>query len=71
MKTSRIEKLFRWSAIWLASAIVTVAAGCTHGDASARKAAVMKTSAAPPPARQEKPVKLRYYGGPKYPRYPE
>jgi hypothetical protein len=65
--TSRIKKLFSWLTIWFVSAIAVVAAGCTNSDAGARKAALMKASAAP----QEKPIKLRYYGGPKYPRYPE
>jgi hypothetical protein len=67
MRTSSIEKRLKWPVIWLTSTIAVVAAGCTTGDASARKAALMKASTAP----QEKPVKLRYYGGPKYPRYPE
>jgi hypothetical protein len=68
MRIKRIEKRLSWPIIWLASAIAVIAAGCTDSDAGARKAALMKASVAPP---QEKPVKLRYYGGPKYPRYPE
>ena len=67
MRTARIKKIFSWWAIGLASAITLVIAGCTNSDAGARKAALLKASAAP----QEKPIKLRYYGGPKYPRYPE
>jgi len=69
MRTTRIEKRLTWPMVWLASVIAMIAAGCTTSDAGARKAALMKASAAPPP--QEKPIKLRYYGGPKYPRYPE
>ncbi len=67
MRTSRIKKLVSWPTIWLASVIAIIAAGCSNSDAGARKAAPMKAAAAP----QEKPIKLRYYGGPKYPRYPE
>ncbi len=67
MRTSRIKKLVSRPTIWLASVIAVIAAGCSNSDAGARKAALMKASAAP----QEKPIKLRYYGGPKYPRYPE
>jgi hypothetical protein len=67
MWTSRIEKLLMWSTIWLAGAIALIVAGCTNSDAGARKAALMKAST----AQQQKPIKLRYYGGPKYPMYPE
>ena len=66
MKTARIKKGLIWSATWLASAIAVVAAGCSDSEAGARKAAVVKANAAPP----EKPIKLRYYGGPKSPMYP-
>jgi hypothetical protein len=72
MKTSMIEKRLIWPTISLAGAIALIAAGCTNSDAGARKAALMKASAAQQDtAQQEKPIKLRYYGGPKYPRYPE
>jgi hypothetical protein len=70
MRTTRIEERHSWPIAWLATAIAVIAAGCTSSDAGARKAALMKASAAST-APQEKPVKLRYYGGPKYPRYPE
>ena len=70
MTTTRIERPHSWPIVWLAVAIAVIAAGCTSSDAGARKAALMKASAASV-APQEKPVKLRYYGGPKYPRYPE
>jgi hypothetical protein len=42
-------------------------AGCTSSDAVIRKKALTTTASS---AQREKPVKLRYYGGPKYPRYP-
>lgn len=67
MKTARIKKGLIWSATWFASAIAVIAAGCSGSEAGARKAAVVKASAAP----QEKPIKLRYYGGPKSPMYPQ
>jgi hypothetical protein len=70
MRTSRIEKRQSWPIIWLATAVAVIAAGCTNSDAGTRKAALMKAASAAP-APQEKPVKLRYYGGPKSPRYPE
>jgi hypothetical protein len=70
MRTTRIEKRRSGLIVWLATAISMIAAGCSTSDAGVRKAALMKASAASA-APQEKPVKLRYYGGPKYPRYPE
>ena len=66
MKTAMIKRGLLWPAIWLASAIAVIAAGCSNSDAGARKATPMKASAAP----HEKPIKLRYYGGPKSPMYP-
>jgi hypothetical protein len=66
MRTPRIEKLLSWSTIWLACAIALIMAGCTNSDAGARKAALMNSSSA-----HQKQIKLRYYGGPKYPMYPE
>ena len=66
MRTSMIAKRLGWPAIWLTGMMALFITGCT-GDAGARKAALMKASAIP----QEKPIKLRYYGGPKYPMYPE
>jgi hypothetical protein len=67
MRITSTEKRHSWTIVWLAISIAVIPAGCTTSDAGARKAALMKASAAP----QEKPIKLRYYGGPKYPRYPE
>jgi hypothetical protein len=67
MKTSSVER--RWSRplIWLVGAIALIAAGCANSEAAARKKKALTVS----PAPQEKPVRLRYYGGPKSPRYPE
>jgi hypothetical protein len=66
MKTARIKKGLIWPAVWLASAIAVIAAGCSNSDAGQPKAQ-MKANTIP----QEKPIKLRYYGGPKYPMYPQ
>jgi hypothetical protein len=68
MKTARIKNRVIWSTSWLASAIAVIMAGCSSsGDAGARKAALIKANAAP----QERPIEPRYYGGPKYPMYPQ
>jgi hypothetical protein len=56
----------------LAFAVILV--GSTGSDARARKIAHVKTVASAKIAAtmpQQKPVKLRYYGGPKSPMYPE
>jgi translation initiation factor 2 alpha subunit (eIF-2alpha) len=68
MDTLRIEKQLSRSAIWLAGAIALVIAGCTSSGAVVRQ---KKALTAANSAQHEKPVKMRYYGGPKYPRYPE
>jgi hypothetical protein len=58
-------------AIVLAGAVAMIAAGCINSDARARKAAATKAIAAPMQSQQpEKPIKMRYYGGPKSPMYP-
>jgi hypothetical protein len=58
-------------AIVLAGAFAMIAAGCISSDARVRKAAVTKESTAPIQSQQpEKPIKMRYYGGPKSPMYP-
>jgi hypothetical protein len=57
--------------IVLAGAFAIVAAGCIGSDARARKAAVTKANSSPIQSHQpEKPIKMRYYGGPKSPMYP-
>lgn len=68
MRTSTFERLLRLPAIiWLLGAVGLIVASCTNTDAGARKAALRDAAS----AQQQKPVKLRYYGGPKYPMYPE
>ena len=52
----------------LVGAVAVLVAGCISGSADARKAAQWKSSTQSQP--EEKPVKLRYYGGPKSPMYP-
>ena len=57
--------------IVLAGTFAMIAAGCVSSDARARKAAATQMSAAPIESQQlEKPIKMRYYGGPKSPMYP-
>ncbi len=68
MNTSRVEKQLSRSSIWLAGTIALIIAGCSASEATVRQ---KKASTAATPAQQEKPVKMRYYGGPKSPRYPE
>jgi hypothetical protein len=72
MKFSAIKRLLRRPAVWLAGvAIVTMAVGATS-DALARRGKKAHASvAALALAPQQKPVRLRYYGGPKSPMYPE
>lgn len=58
-------------AIVLAGAVAMIAAGSISSEARARKAAAAKPSTAPLQSQQpEKPIKMRYYGGPKSPMYP-
>jgi hypothetical protein len=64
MRTSSIGRPAKLPAIWLA-VIALLAAGCTNSDARVRKAALKAST-----TQQQKPIKLRYYGGPKYPMYP-
>ncbi len=54
--------------IFFAGAIALIMASCANSDATARKAALTKATATQ--TQEQKPVKLRYYGGPKYPMYP-
>ncbi len=67
MTTRRIKSPSSTMTVWLAAALALIIGGCTNTDAGTRKAALMKASS----AQQEKPIRLRYYGGPKYPMYPE
>jgi hypothetical protein len=58
-------------------AIGMIISSCASNDARMRKSAAMKTAATSTAVtdttvmQQEKTVKLRYYGGPKSPMYPE
>jgi hypothetical protein len=65
MKPSRIVRPL---IVGLVGAISLIAAGCTNSDAGARKAALMTSAAQEQP---QKPIRMRYYGGPKSPMYPE
>jgi hypothetical protein len=61
------QKATRRPAVFLPVRRRSVLVGCTNSDDGARNAALGKASA----ASQEKSIKLRYDGGPKYPRYLE
>jgi len=67
MSTSRTDKLLRGPIILVAGVIALTAAAGTNSEACARKAALTKAIT----THQEKPIKLRYYGGPKSPMYPQ
>ncbi len=66
MWVSTIEKPFAGPIILLAGAFALILVSCTNSEAGAHKTALTKAAT----ARQEKPIKLRYYGGPKSPMYP-
>jgi hypothetical protein len=59
-------------AAWVAGALVIAFSG-TSSEARKHKVALAKTHAQAAPARlqQRKPIKLRYFGGPKFPMFPE
>jgi hypothetical protein len=66
MRTWSIQSVGRPAVVGLL-AIAMIIASCVTNDAVARKTTPAKAVA----TQQEKPVKLRYYGGPKSPMYPE
>jgi hypothetical protein len=70
--TTTVNERFFWPTISLAGAIVLVAASCTVGEAGVYKVVPIKPTTAQQqkPTQQQKPITLRYYGGPKYPMYP-
>jgi hypothetical protein len=81
---SRIKRRLIWSSVSLVGASVLVAAACMNSNADPRRTAPTKTSStkidagargmapmATSTLQQQKPIKLRYYGGPKSPMYPE
>jgi hypothetical protein len=70
MTISRIKGRFGRSAVSLAGAVALTMAASTSSDARAHKAAGLKTALAMAtaqvaPAPQSKPIRLRYFGGPK------
>jgi hypothetical protein len=55
----------------VASAIVLVVVISTSSQAGRRNTPVMRTGTVQQHTlQQQQPIKLRYYGGPKYPMYP-
>lgn len=59
------------SVVWLAGAMALIAAATTFSEARKREVRVAKAYAPATQVQQQKPIKLRYYGGPKSPMYPE
>jgi hypothetical protein len=73
MRFSGFKRPFGRPAVWFAGAVaLTVAVGIS-GEASARKATVTKAygAAVEGHVQPQKPLKLRYFGGPKSVMYPE
>jgi hypothetical protein len=65
-----VTKAVRVPILILMGAIALVEASCAD-SAAARKALAVKANTPRPQEEQaQKPVKLRYYGGPKSPMYP-
>jgi hypothetical protein len=60
------KERFLWLHVSFAIGIVLVAVIFTSSEARVRRTTVTP----PSPVEQQKPIKLRYYGGPKYPMYP-
>jgi hypothetical protein len=79
MTFSEIERLFsrpavRLAGAWFAGAIVLAAATNASADPAMRKAsppAKAYGQAVPTSMQQQKPVRLRYFGGPKSPIFAE
>jgi hypothetical protein len=72
-----IERQVSRRAAWIAGATMLVIAGSgsTEAEAGVRKASPTKgygaTVTQASPVQAQKPIKLQYFGGPKYSRYPE
>jgi hypothetical protein len=67
-----VTKAIRVTILTLIGAVAMIAAGCADSDARSRRAAVA-TKASTAPVQQEqvqKPIKWRYYGGPKGQMFP-
>jgi hypothetical protein len=72
MRFPAIEQPLGRRAAWFVGALAIVFSGAS-GEAREHKVAVAKTYAQAAPARlqQQKPIKLRYFSGPKSPMFPE
>jgi hypothetical protein len=73
MRVSSPQERLLWSLIAIPGAIVLLAAISTNSEARARHSTgIVRHSTVMMPAtvQQQKPIKLRYYGGPKSPMYP-
>ena len=70
MRFSAIEQLPGRQAAWFVGVLAIVFSG-TIGEAREHKVGVAKTDAQAAPARLQQPIKLRYFGGPKSPMFPE
>jgi hypothetical protein len=81
MRTSRMKRRPIWWSVSLVGASVLIATMCTNSNAGARKTAPTKASStkvgagahgmAASTIQEQKPIQLRYHGGPKSPMYPE
>jgi hypothetical protein len=73
MKVRSAQKRLLWSLISIPGAILLLAAISTSSGARVRHATRIvrhTTVVTTGTVQQPKPIKLRYYGGPKYPMYP-
>jgi hypothetical protein len=66
MKVPSAQERLLWSFISIPGAILLLVAISASSEARVRHSTVMTTGT----VQQPKPIKLRYYGGPKYPMYP-
>ncbi len=67
----KFERPVGRSVVWLAGAMALMAAATTVSEARKREVRAAKACAPAAPVQQQKPIRLRYYGGPKSPMYPE
>jgi hypothetical protein len=73
MSFSRTERPLISPAVWLASALALIVTADTSAEAKRLATIAKKTyaHAALAPLPKQEPAKLRYYGGPKSPMFPE
>jgi hypothetical protein len=73
MRLSGIERAPGWQVVWSAAVIALVMAAVTRAEAGVRKSTVAKTYGQVAIAQQQsqKPIRLRYFGGPKSMMSPE